>query len=144
MQISQLRSMQVRTAAVGRVLPAAAPAVAHRHRMGHFSPNVQQPALQPLPLGLARKPQHQKQLQQQWAPLPPVQAASGSSSSSSSGDSNPERPGGITGLKWFDKLSQKTQLLIMGGLLFIGMVSSKVVGSPSGCDGLPGGACGQR
>jgi hypothetical protein len=129
MEISKLRSMQVKTSAVGRVLPAAAPAVAHRYRMGHLSPNLQQPTLQPLPLGLVWQQQshnHQYGHQQQWAPLPPVQAASSSSSSSSSGDSNQQRPGGIPGFGWFDKLSQKTQLMIMGALLFIGMVSSKL------------------
>jgi hypothetical protein len=97
--------------------------------MTHFSPSLQQPTLQPHPLGFAWQQQQRKQQyrhQQQWAPLPPMQAASGSSSSSSSGDSNQQRPGGIPGFGWFDKLSQKTQLMIMGGLLFIGMVSSKL------------------
>jgi hypothetical protein len=88
--------------------------------------------VQPLPLIRQRQhqlhhqqKQHHQQQHQRWAPLPPAQAASGSSSSSGGDNPPQQRPaGGITGLGWFDNLSQKTQLMVMGGLLFIGVVSN--------------------
>jgi hypothetical protein len=68
--------------------------------------------------------------QQRWSPLPPVQAASSDSNSSNS-DGSASSSGSNSGsgsqpqekLNWFDRLSQKTQLMIMGGLLFIALVS---------------------
>lgn len=124
-----MRCLQPR-AATHRVLlatPAAvAPAVCARHNRP--SPLMQPSVLLPLAMGNTMQQQHQRQRhqQQQWAPLPPVQAASDSSSGSSSG-SDPQKPrSGL--LNWFDRLPQQTQLMVMGGFLFIGVVGTAAGG----------------
>lgn len=66
--------------------------------------------------------QQQQQRQGRVAQLPPPQASASSSSGSSKPDEPaPPTPGGW--LTWFDRLSQQTQLMIMGGLLFFAAVS---------------------
>lgn len=121
MQLQHMRSMQPKVAA-HRSLAAPAAVTAHRP-----CPSMQSSVLQPLPMGFTMQQQQyqhqprqqQRHQQQQWVPLPHVQAASGSSSGSSS---EPQKPG--PGLSWFDRLPAQTQLMVMGGLLFIGAVSA--------------------
>lgn len=127
MQSLKKPTLQIRTATAVRLCPAAA--VVPRYKPTHVSPCIQPQPLHPLTLGISKQQQHQhmqQRTQQRWSPLPPVQAASSDSSSSnsdgsasSSGSGSQQQPK----LNWFDRLSQKTQLMIMGGLLFVALVS---------------------
>jgi hypothetical protein len=121
------RAIQSRTATAVRLCPPAA--VVPRYKPTHVSPCTQPQFFHAISLGLSRQQQqqHMQQLQQQrWSPLQPAQAASSDSSSSNSDGSASNSSSGSQPqqkLNWFDRLSQNTQLMIMGGLLFVALVS---------------------
>lgn len=81
-------------------------------QLGH---SAQWQSLQPLQTPLLNHQQQQQHMQQRrqlWSPLPPAQAASGS---------NPQQQG-PGWFSWFDRLPAQTQLFVMGGLLFFGLI----------------------
>jgi hypothetical protein len=103
----------------------SAAAAALRPRTPRLGPCMQH--TQPLRPALIKRPS-ERQLQHVQQLVSPVRAAGDSSSSSNSGSnsggssssSSDKKPGLGT---WFDRLPPRTQLIIMGALLFIGTVS---------------------